>query len=75
MRPFSTTALEVAGQTPQAFTPIPFEGHVSESQLESWIVDNPQLVGEPLLVLGRQLAEFEEGQDRLDVLAVEPNWL
>jgi hypothetical protein len=51
--------------------PVPFDGRVSEAQLESWIVDNPQLVGEPLLVLGRQLAEFAEDQDRLDVLAID----
>lgn len=71
MRPFSTSVLEVAGDMPRAFTPMSFDGHVSEAQLESWIVANPQLVGEPLLVLGRQLAEFEEDQDRLDVLAVD----
>src|SRR5437763_4801126 len=71
MRPFSTRFLEVAGKTPHAFSPVPFEGHVSESQLETWIVENPELVGEQLLVLGRQLAEFEEDQDRLDVLAID----
>lgn len=71
MRPFSTSVLEVTGDMPRAFTPASFDGHVSEAQLESWIVANPQLVGEQLLVLGRQLAEFEEDQDRLDVLALD----
>lgn len=52
-------------------SPSSFDGKISELTLEAWIVDNPQLVGEPLLVLGRQLAEFEEDQDRLDVLAVD----
>jgi hypothetical protein len=71
MLPFSTSFLEVTNDKPQAFVPSRFDGHVSEAQLESWIVENPRLVGEPLLVLGRQLAEFEEDQDRLDVLALD----
>lgn len=71
MRPFSTSVLEVTGGAPRAFKPVSFAGHVSEAQLESWIVDSPELVGEPLLVLGQQLADFEEDQDRLDVLAID----
>jgi hypothetical protein len=39
--------------------------------LERWIVDNPDLVGEQLLVLGHQLAEFAEDRDRLDILALD----
>jgi len=71
MRPFSTSVLEVSGETPRAYTPVPFDGHVTEAQLESWVVESPELIGEPLLILGRQLAEFAEDQDRLDVLAVD----
>ena len=51
--------------------PKPLAGHVSEATLEKWIVTNPHLAGEPLLVLGSQLAEFAEDKDRLDVLAVD----
>lgn len=71
MRPFSTSVLEVASDTPRAFKPLAFDGHVSEARLEAWVVANPELVGERLLVLGQQLAEFEEDQDRLDVLAID----
>jgi hypothetical protein len=71
MLPFSASLLEVNGECPEAYAPVSFDGHISEQTLEDWIVDNPQLVGEPLLVLGRQLAEFEEDQDRLDILAVD----
>lgn len=39
--------------------------------MERWIVENPDLVGEALLVLGHQLAEFEEDKDRLDILALD----
>ena len=55
-------------------TPIAFRGKVSEAQLESWLIDQPELSGEPLLVLGSQLAEFAEDKDRLDVLAVDEEW-
>ena len=51
--------------------PVAFSGRVGESQLESWIVSRPDLAGEDLLVLGRQLHEFEEDLDRLDILAVD----
>lgn len=44
---------------------------VVEAQLEKWVIANPALAGEPLLVLGSQLAEFAEDKDRLDVLAVD----
>src|SRR5690348_16002083 len=52
-------------------SPIDFGGRVTEAQLEAWLMANPELAGEPLLVLGSQLAEFAEDKDRLDVLAVD----
>ena len=51
--------------------PVSFQGRVDELTLEKWIVENPDLVGEPLLILGNQLAEFEEDKDRLDILALD----
>jgi hypothetical protein len=51
--------------------PVTFDNRVSEAQLEEWLLANPGLAGEPLLVLGSQLAEFAEDKDRLDVLAVD----
>jgi hypothetical protein len=44
---------------------------VSEAKLEEWLIANPDLAGEPLLVLGSQLAEFAEDKDRLDILGVD----
>jgi RecB family endonuclease NucS len=51
--------------------PVVFNNRVSEAQLEKWLLANPELAGEPLLILGSQLAEFAEDKDRLDVLAVD----
>ena len=51
--------------------PVGLGDRVAEAQLESWLIANPALAGEPLLILGSQLAEFAEDKDRLDVLAVD----
>jgi hypothetical protein len=59
------------GDAVDLFDPVPFDGRVSETQLEEWIVKRPELVGEDLLVVGRQLHEFAEDADRLDVLAID----
>ena len=56
---------------PVVRAPVGFGGRVSEAQLEAWLVQYPDLAGEPLLILGSQLAEFAEDKDRLDVLAVD----
>jgi hypothetical protein len=47
MRPFSTSVLEVAGDMPRAFTPMSFDGHVFEAQLESWIATENSLWSSP----------------------------
>lgn len=54
-------------------SPVEFAGRVSEAKLEQWLIRDPELAGESLLVLGSQLAEFAEDKDRLDVLAVDRN--
>jgi hypothetical protein len=56
---------------PVALEPVGFQGRVDELMLERRIVENPDLVGEPLLILGHQLADFEEDRDRLDILALD----
>jgi len=42
-----------------------------EQHLEDWVVSDPALLGEPLLVVGRQVI-VPEVKDRLDVLALDP---
>jgi hypothetical protein len=44
---------------------------ILEEQLEDWIVRDPSLLGEPLLVVGRQVM-IPDVRDRLDVLALDP---
>jgi RecB family endonuclease NucS len=71
MRRFTSKLLRVSAEGSHALEPVVFAGRVQELCLEKWIVAAPDLVGEPLLVIGRQLAEFTEDKDRLDVLAVD----
>lgn len=42
-----------------------------EENLEGWITTNPSLLGEPLLVLGRQV-RVPDINDRMDILALDP---
>lgn len=55
----------------EVLEPSGFGGQVSESQLESIVLQAPEVLGEELLPLGQQLADFSEDQQRLDVLAVD----
>jgi hypothetical protein len=71
MREFAPKLLEVNEARASVLSPVAFQGRVDELTLERWIVDEPELAGEPMLVVGRQLAEFEEDQGRLDVLAID----
>lgn len=63
--------IQVASGQALMLEPVEFSGRVNEAELEDWLISNPELAGEPLLVLGSQLAEFAEDKDRLDVLCVD----
>src|SRR4051795_12022364 len=71
MRSFSPKVLRVTNDAAETLEPVSFQHRMDELTLEKHIVANPALMGEELLVLGRQLAEFEEDKDRLDVLAID----
>jgi hypothetical protein len=42
-----------------------------EKQIEDWIAKEPSLLGEPLLIIGRQVI-IQDTKDRLDLLALDP---
>jgi hypothetical protein len=42
-----------------------------EENLEDWIISDPSLLGEPLLIIGRQVV-IPDVKDRLDILALDP---
>ena len=70
MEEFQSKIIQVDGSAVM-LDPTDLNGRVSEAKLEELLIANPELAGEPLLVLGSQLAEFAEDKDRLDVLAVD----
>ena len=47
------------------------EESLLEENLEDWIVSEPSLLAEPLLVIGRQVM-IPDVKDRLDILALDP---
>src|SRR5262245_16632167 len=71
MEEFKSAMVQVDAGAAMVLEPVSFDNRISEAQLEKWLVANPGLAGEPLLILGSQLAEFAEDKDRLDVLAVD----
>jgi len=49
----------------------PKDEKLLEEHLEDWIVADPSLLGEPLLIIGRQVM-IPDVRDRLDILALDP---
>ena len=41
-----------------------------ESQVEAWIASSPGILGEELLIIGRQV-QLDDGADRIDLLAID----
>lgn len=48
------------------------EQQLQECDLENWIESNPDILGEPLLIIGRQV-NVPGVNDRLDLLALDPS--
>ena len=42
-----------------------------EENLEDWVISDPSILGEPLLIIGRQVL-IPDIKDRLDILALDP---
>jgi hypothetical protein len=49
----------------------PKQEKLLEEKLEEWIANDPSILGEQLLILGRQVL-IQDTKDRLDLLAVDP---
>jgi hypothetical protein len=43
------------------------------TDLQEWIIDRPDILGEDLLIIQAEYGQFEETRDRLDLLALDPN--
>lgn len=63
---------KVKGQTVEPFQNTKFsEQQLQERDLETWIEGNPDILGEPLMFIGRQVT-VPRINDKLDLLALDP---
>lgn len=47
---------------------------VKERQhIEQWLIDHPEILGERLLVIAKEFADFDQSNKRLDILALDEN--
>lgn len=44
---------------------------ITEGKLEEWIENNPEILGEPILIIGRQV-QIADVKDKLDLLGIDP---
>ncbi len=59
-----------AGEVADVLSTRASEQDMLESHIESWVASRPDILGEPLLVIGRQVL-MDEGRDRIDLLALD----
>src|SRR4051794_5246760 len=68
---FESRVIQLHDGEAAVLRPASFAGHVSEAELERLALHASDALGEELLVLGNQLADFSEDKQRLDVLAID----
>lgn len=71
MSDFFSKLVSIGPSGSSALEPVEFSGRLSERDLEDQVVAVPSLLGEELLILGRQLIDFAEDTKRLDLLALD----
>jgi len=64
----------VAGTGVDALEPASFDAlDITEADIEEWIIETPEILGEDLLVVASQYAKFDRTAERPDVLAIDPD--
>lgn len=46
---------------------------LERSDFQEWAIEEPELLGEDLLIIAAEYSNFEQTRDRLDILALDPN--
>ena len=44
-----------------------------ERDIQDWVVANPEILGDDLLVITKEFSDFDRTRERLDLLAVDPD--
>lgn len=47
-------------------------GFLERQDLQEWVIDEPRILGEELLIVTSEYEDFEDTRDRLDILALDP---
>lgn len=56
--------------SPDSFSELPYH---ERYDIQEWVLNNPELLGEPLLVVTSEFSGFDRTSERLDVLALDRN--
>src|SRR5579885_296377 len=62
---------KITATGPSRVAPVSLSSEILEEHLEDWIATDSSILGEPLLIIGRQLI-IPDVKDRLDLLALDP---
>lgn len=67
--------IDPATRRPAAVEPVPFPriGIKEREDLEQWVLNHPEILGEDLLIVTSEFSRFDKSDRRLDVLALDKN--
>ena len=65
--------IDPANRKSEAMTEVEFSelGFQERRDIQEWVADNPGILGEDLLVIGKEFSGFDKTKERLDLLAVD----
>ena len=46
---------------------------LQERDIQDWVVANPGILGDDLLIIAKEFSDFDRTKERLDLLAVDPD--
>ena len=65
--------IDPANRKSEAMTEVEFAqlGFQERRDIQEWVADNPGILGEDLLIIGKEFSGFDRTNARLDLLAVD----
>ena len=65
--------IDPATRTSESVSEVDFArlGFQERRDIQEWVADNPDILGEDLLIIGKEFSGFDRTNERLDLLAVD----
>ena len=64
--------VDLEDREPKRVREVEFSGlDLKEQHIQEWVADHPEILGEELLVIGKEFSGFDRTNERLDLLAVD----